>query len=239
MAASKNNKLREAIGFLEEPVNTIKDSLCILTDPRELMYEHGYSEQKLYDAKADFEEVRNEEKIIAYRSGCETLYRLSKPVRRLKASEKEHFELNNRKRVIKEHLQLLAGEDFDETLYDQLTKEKKYINNTLKNIEEEIVKYKDVIKCESGDFHLQKAEDIRIKAIDAETKFFDHLKSHRKLEAEHEAIRKRVADNATCKEKILSGLHQAKKTLFDLVGPEPDEDDEIVHKKPKFDDDRE
>jgi len=102
------------------------------------------------------------------------------------------LELNNRKRLIKEYLQLLVNEDGDfyKTLHDQLTKEKKHINNTLKLINQKIVKYKDVIEREFDLHNLELAEDMRDEVIDAETEFFDRLKSHRKLQAEHEAIKK-------------------------------------------------
>lgn len=145
------------------------------------------------------------------------------------------MELNNRKRLIKEYLQLLVNEDGDfyKTLHDQLTKEKKHINNTLKLINQKIVKYKDVIEREFDLHNLELAEDMRDEVIDAETEFFDRLKSHRKLQAEHDAIKKRI--DAEHKEKILSELHSAKRALVVFLGP----DEDIVHKKPKLGDDRE
>lgn len=229
---SANTQLIQAVMSLSEPVNALESSNCILFDHQELEYARLKSENDVREAKAEFEKVLNEKKIIDEQE------RLAEADEQLKAARKKHLALNNRKRVIKEQRKLLAARDYiEELLYDELTEEKKNIDAQLKDIDEEIAESTKIIERESklieismetikadvdyvSDANLKKAGvDIRVKFEAAKKRVFDCLESDRKLITEHEIIEKLYKEepNATYRKKIVSDLSKAKRACFDIL----------------------
>lgn len=242
---SANTQLIQAVVSLLEPVSALESSECILFDHQELEYARLKSENDLREAKAEFEKVLNEKKIIDEQLSKE---RLAEADEQLKAARKKHLALNNRKRVIKEQRKLLASrDDIEELLYDELTEEKKNIDAQLKDIDEEIAESTKIIERESklieiytkhredtlksmetikadvdyvSDANLKKAGvDIRVKFEAAKKRVFDCLESDRKLITEHEIIGKLYKEepNATYRKKIVSDLSKAKRSCFDIL----------------------
>lgn len=239
---SANTQLIQAVMSLSEPVNALESSNCILFDHQELEYARLESENDVREAKAEFEKVLNEKKIIDEQE------RLAEADEQLKAARKKHLALNNRKRVIKEQRKLLAARDYiEELLYDELTEEKKNIDAQLKDIDEEIAEYTKIIERESklieiytkhredtlksmetikadvdyvSDANLKKAGvDIRVKFEAAKKRVFDCLESDRKLITKHEIIEKLYKEepNATYRRKIVSDLSKAKRACFGIL----------------------
>jgi len=239
---SANTQLIQAVVSLLEPVSALESSKCILFDHQELEYARLKSENDVREAKAEFEKVLNEKKIIEEQLSKE---RLAEADEQLKAARKKHLALNNRKRVIKEQRKLLASrDDIEELLYDELSEEKKNIDAQLKDIDEEIAESTKIIERESklieiyredtlksmetikadvdyvSDANLKKAGvDIRVKFEAAKKRVFDCLESDRKLITEHEIIGKLYKEepNATYRKKIVSDLSKAKRACFDIL----------------------
>lgn len=239
---SANTQLIQAVVSLLEPVSALESIKCILFDHQELEYARLKSENDVREAKAEFEKVLNEKKIIEEQLSKE---RLAEADEQLKAARKKHLALNNRKRVIKEQRKLLASrDDIEELLYDELSEEKKNIDAQLKDIDEEIAESTKIIERESklieiyredtlksmetikadvdyvSDANLKKAGvDIRVKFEAAKKRVFDCLESDRKLITEHEIIGKLYKEepNATYRKKIVSDLSKAKRACFDIL----------------------
>jgi len=239
---SANTQLIQAVVSLLKPVSALESIECILFDHQELECARLKSENDVREAKAEFEKVLNEKKIIDEQLSKE---RLAEADEQLKAARKKHLALNNRKRVIKEQRKLLASrDDIEELLYDELTEEKKNIGAQLKDIDEEIAESTKIIERESklieiyredtlksmetikadvdyvSDANLKKAGvDIRVKFEAAKKRVFDCLESDRKLITEHEIIGKLYKEepNATYRKKIVSDLSKAKRACFDIL----------------------
>jgi len=201
--------------------------------------------------------VKNEQKTLGDIES--TKKALEEASAQLEVAKEKRMALGNRRRTIKKQLKLLASRDgIEEILYDKLTEEKKDIDANLKDIDEEIAELTKTVTCESKALKIlndhrdalsiqmleltrkakfgrfcnlkESALDIKAKIRVARNKVFDCLESHRNLEDEYKIIEKLANENSA--KNVVSDLNRAKRKCIELLGPDPESEDEC--KKPKY-----